>query len=354
MNEKQKIKVLVVDDSLSVLDLLTYILHSDPQIEVIGTALTGKRALKFLEENNKPDIITMDMAMPEMNGLETTRIIMESDPIPIIIVSASWSPSEVDDTYRALEAGAVSVMAKPRGIGHPDHIRMAMELINAVKTMSAVKLVKRWSKQKKEKPEPAREIPWKEQIKTEIKVIAIGASTGGPPVIHTILSKLPKNLPVPMLIVQHIARGFLPGLKDWLMKATGYPVHVATNGEKLVPGICFIAPNDFQMEVTANDTIQLGNCDPGSILCPSVSSLFQSVAEIYGEHAMGILLTGMGKDGARELKVMRDKGAVTIAQDEASSVIYGMPGEAVKLGAAKYVMPPDQIVATIIKLIKTV
>jgi two-component system chemotaxis response regulator CheB len=349
MTESRKIRVLVVDDSPSVLDLLTYILHSDPQIEVIGTALTGKRALKFLE-SNRPDIITMDMDMPEMNGLEATRIIMESDPIPIIIVSASWSPSEVDDTYRALEAGAVSIMAKPRGIGHPDHNRMAIELISIVKTMSEVKLVRRWSKKREVKEEPFKEILSKEYIKHEIKIIAMGASTGGPPVIHTILSKLPKNLPVPMLIVQHIAKGFLEGFRDWLVKSTGYPVHIASNREKLIPGISFIAPNDFQMEVTADGTIHLNHCDPGSFLCPSVSCLFQSVSEIYGKNAMGILLTGMGKDGARELKVMRDKGAVTVAQDETSSVIYGMPGEAVKLGAAKYIMSPEQIVKMIIKL----
>ena len=352
MTEKQKIKVLVVDDSPSVLDLLTYILNSDPKIEVIGTALTGKRALKFLE-SNKPDVITMDMAMPEMDGLEATRIIMESDPIPIIIVSASWSPSEVSDTYRALEAGAVSIMAKPRGIGHPDHNWMAIELISAVKTMSEVKLVRRWSKKQKGKEEPVEEVPGKEYKKTEIKVIAMGASTGGPPVIHTILSRLPKNLPVPMLIVQHIARGFLEGFKDWLVKSTGYPIHVATNREKLIPGLCYIAPSDFQMEVTANGAIQLNNCDPASILCPSVSCLFQSVAESYGENAMGILLTGMGKDGARELKLMRDKGAITIAQDEISSIIYGMPGEAAKIGAAQYMLSPEQIVEIIIKLTKT-
>lgn len=348
MTEKKKIKVLIVDDSPSVLDLLTHILQSDPQIQVTGTALTGKRALRFLEIN-RPDIITMDMEMPEMNGLETTRIIMGSEPVPIIIVSASWSPSEVDDTYKALEAGALSIMAKPRGIGHPDHNRMAIELITEVKTMSEVKLVRRWSPQQMHKQEPEEKVVSRTKLKSEIKVIAIGASTGGPTVIHAILSKLPKNLPVPVLIVQHISGGFLPGMRDWLMKSTGYPVRIAASGDKLLPGMAFIAPNDFHMEVRADDTIRLVRCEPGSHLCPSVSCLFRSVAEVYGEQAMGILLTGMGKDGARELKAMRDAGAVTIAQDEASSVIYGMPGEAVKTGAAKYIMSPEQIASSIIR-----
>jgi two-component system chemotaxis response regulator CheB len=244
-------------------------------------------------------------------------------------------------------------MAKPRGIGHPDHNRMAIEMINAVKAMSEVKLVRRWSKKQKGKEEPVAEVPGSENKKSEIKVIAMGASTGGPPVIRTILSKLPKNLPVPILIVQHIAIGFLEGFKDWLVRSTGYPIHIATNREKLIPGLCFIAPNNFQMEVTVNGAIQLNSCDPESILCPSVSYLFRSVAESYGEKAIGILLTGMGKDGSRELKMMKEKGAVTIVQDEASSVIYGMPGEAVKIGAVKYMLSPEQIAETIIKLIKT-
>jgi len=350
MEADKKIKVLVVDDSPYVLDLLTYILNTDPQIEVIGTALTGKRALKFIEIN-QPDLITMDMDMPEMDGLETTRIIMETNPIPIIIVSASWSPSEVGDTYRALEAGAISIMEKPRGIGHPDHNRMALELISAVKTMSQVKLVRRWPKGGKENKEPVTGIPLPEDKHAEIRVIAIGASTGGPPVINMILAGLPPNLPVPIIIVQHIARGFLEGFRDWLAKTTGYPIHIAAHSDKILPGHCYLAPNGFQMGVTAAGSIELNTCDPLSVLCPSVSCLFQSVAENYGRNAIGVLLTGMGKDGARELKTMRDKGAMTIAQDEASSVIWGMPGEAVRLNGAAYIIEPPAMVPTIVKLL---
>jgi two-component system chemotaxis response regulator CheB len=349
MEPTQKIRVLVVDDSPSVLDLITYILNSDPQIEVIGTALTGTRALKFLE-SNKPDLITMDMAMPEMDGLETTRVIMETNPIPIIIVSASWSPSEVGDTYRALEAGAISIMEKPRGIGHPDHNSMALELIAAVKNMSQVKLVRRWPVKERENVEMTQAASATSYKKAEIKVIAIGASTGGPPVIHTILSGMPKDLSVPVLLVQHISRGFLDGFRDWLFKLTGFPVQIAKNNIKIIPGHCYIAPNDFHMGVTDAGTIELINSEPMPSLCPSVSYLFQSVANVYGRNAIGILLTGMGKDGANELRIMREKGAVTIAQDEASSVIYGMPGAAVSIGAAEYILNPEEIIATIIRL----
>ena len=215
-----KIKVLIIDDSRSVQDLLAYILNSDPQIEVIGTAENGILALKFLEKN-RPDVITMDMDMPEMDGLETTRIIMETNPIPIIVVTASWSPSEVRKTYRATEVGAVGIMNKPRGIGHPDYNRTALELISTVKAMSEVRLIKRWARtgriKEKQVPE-GREI---KQIKTDVRIVAIGTSTGGPPVIQNILSRLPKDLPVPILLVQHISKGFLKGFIDWLVISTG-------------------------------------------------------------------------------------------------------------------------------------
>jgi two-component system chemotaxis response regulator CheB len=230
---------------------------------------------------------------------------------------------------------------------------MALDLITAVKTLSQVKLVRRWPGQEKRK-EKLLAVTEPGYKKADIKVIAIGASAGGPSVIHTILSRLPKNLPVPILLVQHIARGFLEGFKDWLVKSTGFPVLIAENKGKIIPGYCYIAPNGFQMGVTAAGTIELSNSDPTTILCPSVSHLFQSVADIYGRNAVGVLLTGMGKDGARELKIMKDRGAVTIAQDEASSVIYGMPGSAVNLGAARYILPPEQIAETIIKLTKPV
>jgi two-component system chemotaxis response regulator CheB len=351
MDTTKKIKVLCVDDSPSVLDLLCYILNSDPQIEVIGTALTGKRALTFLE-NNKPDLICMDLQMPEMDGLEATRIIMETDPVPIIIVSASWSPSEVNDTMKALEAGAITILEKPRGIGHPEHNRMAIELITTVKNLWQVKLVTRRPRLRKSKEGPVLLHPDNKYEKGEIKLVVIGASTGGPPAIHTILSELPKNLNVPVLIVQHIADGFIEGFKKWLAKSTGQKVSVATNRERLLPGQFYLAPNNFQMGVTNSGIINLCDCDPASFICPSASYLFKSVAENYGKNAIGVLLTGMGTDGAVELKMMKDKGAVTIAQDEASSVIYGMPGEAHKIGAAKYDLPPAAIAQIIAQLLE--
>lgn len=347
MTEKKKIKVLLVDDSPTVLDLLKQILNADPRIEVIGKAYTGKKALEFIK-HKKPDVISMDMDMPEMDGLEATRVIMETDPIPIIIVSSSWSPSEVNNTYKAIDAGAVAILGKPRGIGHPDHNRMAIDLIRHVKAMSEVKLIKRMPKIRKEKTDlpPAK----LEQKGAEIKIIAIGGSTGAPQVFEKILTLLPKNLPVPVLIVQHIAKGFLDGFVSWLAKLTGQQVHIATDKEKPIPGHFYVAPNGLQMSITGSGSIDLSNSDPMNNLCPSVSWLFRSVADNYEKNAIGVLLTGMGKDGAYELKMMKDKGAITIVQDEESSVIFGMPGEAVKLGGAKYILPPNEIAGMIMQL----
>lgn len=353
MEPERKIKVLIVEDSPSVQDLLIYILTSDPEIEVIGTAYTGKRAIKFMERN-KPDIITMDMDMPEMNGMEATRIIMETKPVPIIIVTASWSPSDVKSTYKATEAGALDIMEKPRGIGHPDHNRMALELVQTVKLMSKVKVVKRWPETSRE-PERVKVSPSiikPEKIKADIKLVAIGASTGGPIAIQKILCLLPKNLPVPILVVQHIAKGFLKGLVEWLSETTGHNVHVAADNENPKQGNVYVAPNGFQMGVKTGGKLVLKKDGTENNLCPSVSYLFRSVAEVFRENAIGVLLTGMGKDGAYELKMMKDHGAVTIAQNKESSVINGMPGTAVKLGAAKYILSPEQIAGTIEQLVR--
>jgi len=214
--------------------------------------------------------------------------------------------------------------------------------------MSEVKLIKRMSKIRKEKTDlPPVKV---EHKRDDIKIIAIGGSTGAPQVFEKILTLLPKNLPVPVLIVQHIAKGFLDGFVNWLVKLTGQQVHVA--GErKTNSGTFYVAPNGLQMGINGSGNIDLSNSDPMNNLCPSVSWLFRSVADNYGKNAMGVLLTGMGKDGSYELKMMSDKGAITIAQDEKSSVIFGMPGEAVKLGGARYILPPEKIAEKIKQLV---
>jgi two-component system chemotaxis response regulator CheB len=336
----EMIRVLIVEDSPVVRELLTFILSSDPAIQVIATARDGVVAIRAVREM-RPDVVTMDIVMPNMDGFEATRIIMETTPTPIVIVSASWDPKEVAKTFQAMEAGALAAIAKPVGITHPNYEQHTKELIQVVKLMSEVKVIKRRPQEGKgvmiSGKSTAGMTPPKKQ---DLKAVAIGASTGGPPAIEAILSRLPKDFPIPLLIVQHIAAGFVHGFAEWLANSSGLPVKIAAQGEYLLPGQVYIAPDDLQMGVEKGGRIILSNSECESGLRPSVSWMFRSVGEVFGKNAIGVLLTGMGKDGAQELKRMKERGAVTIVQDSESSVVYGMPGEAVAINAHSYVLPP--------------
>jgi two-component system chemotaxis response regulator CheB len=253
-------------------------------------------------------------------------------------------------TFRAIKAGALAVVPPPQGLGHPEHATMAQELIQTVKLMAEVKVVRRWPRLQSRSSVPA---PRKADVagpSAPLQVVAIGASTGGPLVLQTILSGLPKDFPAPVLIVQHMASGFIHGFADWLTQSTGFPVHVAGADDHPLPGHAYVAPDGVHMQVGIGCRIVLRQDVPKNGLRPSVSCLLQSVAHFCGPHAVGVLLTGMGKDGAEELKLLRDAGAITIVQDKASAVVYGMPGEAIKLDAATYVLPPDKMAASLVQL----
>ncbi|HYC00982.1 MAG TPA: chemotaxis-specific protein-glutamate methyltransferase CheB [Candidatus Limnocylindrales bacterium] len=334
-----RVKVLVVEDSLVVRRLLVHLLDSDPEIQVIGTAATGREALEFLNHAS-PDVVLMDVEMPDMGGFEATRRIMEWKPLPIVICSGSGDPREASTTFRLMEAGAVAFVEKPPGTQHRDFESMVAHLLQTVKLMSEVKVVRRW-------PRPATPAPVARATRraksANVALIGIGASTGGPVVLQTILSMLPKDFAVPILVVQHIAAGFVRGLADWLNETTGVKVHVAAHGTEPVPGHVYLAPDDYHMTVDSpiRIVLQKGSTDRGPR--PSVACLFESLARTCGSKAVGVLLSGMGKDGARELKQMKDRGAMTIVQDRESSVVHGMPGEAIQLGAAVRVLPAEQV-----------
>jgi two-component system chemotaxis response regulator CheB len=337
------IKVLIVEDSQVIRDLLTFILSSDPAIRVIGTARDGEEAVRAVKEK-RPDVVTMDIIMPNMDGFEATRIIMEKTPTPIVIVSASRDPREVEKTFRAMEAGALAAISKPVGVAHPNYAQLTKELIKTVKLMSEVKVIKRRPQERKGGViSGASKAGMTAPATPGLKAVAIGASTGGPQAIQTILSRLPKDFPAPLLIVQHIAAGFVLGFADWLGNSSRLPVKIAAHGEYLLPGRVYIAPDDLQMGVDGGCRIILSSGEPENGLRPSVSWLFRSASEVFGKNAIGVLLTGMGKDGASELKRMKEKGAVTIVQNKESSIVYGMPGEAVAINAAAYVLSPAGI-----------
>ncbi len=339
----RKISVLVVDDSKVAQMLLVHILESDPEIRVVGAVSDGQAALEFLEEH-VPDVILMDIHMPGMDGFEATRRIMETQPVPIIVCTATTDPKEVATTFRVMEAGALACVEKPVGREHADFDQIAAHLRQTVKLMSEVKVVRRWARARlAPAPTPVARPVASSRAPAEIKVIGFGASTGGPQVLQEILASLPKAFPVPILIVQHIAHGFLPGLAEWLNQTTGFQIHVGAHGVWPLPGHVYLAPDDFHMGISVSGRILLTKEEPENGLRPAVSYLFRSLAEVCGPGAVGVLLTGMGKDGAAELKLMKDSGAVTIAQDRESSIVHGMPREAIEIGGATHVLAADKI-----------
>lgn len=337
------IKVLIVEDSPVIAEFLKGVLETDPDVTVVGIVAAGEQALDAVTRT-RPDVITMDFHLPGINGLDATRTIMEVQPTPIVIVSGSTAPDEITRTFRAVEAGALAVLPRPRGLDDPDYERSAQEFVTTVKLMSEVKVVKRWPpRAQRGAVSPHLRLPRVAATTTPVQVVALGASTGGPMVLETLLARLPPDFPAPLLIVQHIAPGFVLGFAEWLTQATGFPVRVAQPGEHALPGRAYVAPDGFQMGVGLGPRIVLKQDVPENELRPSVSYLFRSVAEVYGRKAVGVLLTGMGKDGAAELKLMKERGATTLVQDPETAVVAGMPAEAIRLEAATYVLSPDDI-----------
>lgn len=342
------IRVMVVDDSPVVLEQLQFVLNDDPDLRVIGTAHDGEEAVRVVAEK-KPDIVLMDINMPKMNGFEATRKIMQNTPVPIIIITSTRDPNEVAVSFEAMQVGALACLQKPPGIGHKDYEQTTRGLKKTVKLMAGIPVVRHWNT-----------MPRSDAVSIEVPsckpphsygVVAIGASTGGPPAIETILSLLPHNFPVPVLIVQHMSDGFTRGFVEWLNKSSKVPVIIPRDGEPLNPGFAYVAPEGFHMGMDNNRSIILSPAPPDGGLRPSVSYMFHSVHSVCGNRVIAVLLTGMGDDGADELLHLKNAGAVTFAQDEGSSVVFGMPGVAIKRGAALYVMPPEKIALTMTDLV---
>jgi two-component system chemotaxis response regulator CheB len=352
------IRVLVAEDSAVTRDYLVYLLGQDPALEVVGAARDGREALEQAERL-KPGVILMDVHMPKMDGYEATRLIMERVPTPIVMVSASSSRDEAVKAFEALKAGALTLVDKPRGPDHPDQAETIRKLIETVKLMAEVKVVRRWPRLRSQRSEekgleesavprtPASVTP----VTRKIRLVAIGASTGGPQAIAEILAGLPGDLGAPVLVVQHIAKGFIAGLAEWLSQGTRLAVKLAEPGESVRPGTVYLAPDGSQMGLTKDGRVRLTQEVAENGFLPSASYLFRSVAQAYGRSAIGVLLTGMGRDGADGLRWVRDAGGITIAQDEESSVIFGMPGEAIRMGAAEYVLSLERIVGAITSLV---
>jgi len=333
MNSR-KIRTLVVEDSAVTRLFLVHLLESDAQICVIGAVEDGQAAIDFVMQE-KPDVVLMDIHMPRMDGFEATRRIMETMPLPIIICSATLDTRDIGIAFKALEVGAIACVEKPLMREHVQFSAQALHLIETVKLMSEIRVVRRRPRTQR-LPLPVARINALETNAAAPTLIGMVASTGGPPVLQTILAGLPRDFPIPILVVQHITPGFLRGMATWLSETTGLPVHIATHG---------ITPHTMGQ-------ILLSQAPKEHHLRPAGSFLFRSLTKALGPHTLGVLLTGMGRDGAEELKAMRDSGAVTIAQDRESSVVHGMPGAAIALDGATYVLSPDKIAAALVEQVK--
>lgn len=345
------IRVLIAEDSPTYRELLVTILQSAPDLQVIGTARNGIEAVR-LAKRLKPDVITMDVYMPEMDGFEATRQIMTEIPCPVVIISASTAKDQRDLTFNALRAGALSVLEKPTLQDLPE---VYEALVTQVRLMSEIKVVRHWSKPtaslELELPATAKLPTLIQNGRSKIQLVAIASSTGGPGILAEILSKLPGDFPVPILIVQHITPGFGAGLADWLNQQTPLQVRLAHHADELKPGQVLIAPDGAHMVVNSMGLIAMTNAPSLHGLRPAADYLFHSVAQVYGATAIGIILTGMGSDGAAGLQAMRRAAAHTIAQDKETCIVFGMPAVAIELGAAEQVLPAKRIAAAIMALI---
>lgn len=348
------IDVLVVDDSPTARLLMREVLERDPQLRVVATAEDGDDALRQLAAHS-PDVITMDITMPGESGIETTRRIMCSAPVPIIIVSSHWHPTETAKTFEVLEAGALSIVEKPRP-GAADFERSSRALTELVHSLAEVRPVRRCSAGLSPASAAPAQVPRAivESVCTQqhpddtcCQLVAIAASTGGPQALKTILGALPADLNLPVAVVQHITPGFLEGLVRWLCGECALPVVIAQHGQRLAPGTVAFGPEGQHMRILPGGVVELTSEPPVHSVRPSGTVLLHSVAASYGPRAMGIVLSGMGRDGSEGLKALKDAGGLTIAQDKATSIVHGMPGEAIRLQAADHVLPPAAIARTI-------
>lgn len=343
------IKVLIVSHSPLTTQILNEIIQSDQELTVISSVKNGQEALFFLQKH-KPQVVMIDDHLPEMDGIETTHQIMQKTPVPIILVSQTFEQNDMEKSFKAFQAGALEIIAIPKKHDDPAYQTLAEQLLTSIHHAAILKLSTRRYFHKH--PTKTKASP---DIRTILKAnpifaVAIGSSQGGPKALNAIFSNLPPQFPVPIFVVQHIAPGFTKGLVDWLQQSSSIKIALAQDGEIAQPGTIYIAPANVHLEVQPQSKIHLSQDPPEEGLRPAVSRLFRSMAEVYGSHGMGIILSGMGRDGAAELLEMKNKGAVTIAQDRASSFIFGMPKEAINLDAAKFVLSLDQI-TTMLKLL---
>ncbi|MEK7850244.1 MAG: chemotaxis response regulator protein-glutamate methylesterase [Deltaproteobacteria bacterium] len=342
------IRVMIVDDSNFMRKAVSKLISSEPGFEVVGLISNGEEALRSIPVL-KPDVVTLDVEMEGMDGLTTLRRIMETNPTPVIMFSA-YTKRGADITLKSLQEGAVDFIEKPSGSLSIDLGAVRDELIKKIKVASTVR------HRRAIVPSSSGRIQGRELRlpNPERSVIAIGSSTGGVQALQAVIPKLPKSLPLPVLIVQHMPPMFTKSLAESLDSHSMIRVKEASVGDILAPGNAYIAPGGLHMTVrrgSGGAYIHLDKNPEGELLRPSVDVMFRSVAEVYGADTVGVILTGMGNDGTAGLKVLKTKGAKVIAQDEATCVVFGMPRMAVEAGVVDIVLPVHEIAYQIEKMV---
>jgi two-component system, chemotaxis family, protein-glutamate methylesterase/glutaminase len=338
------IRVLLVEDSRIALVILKRILDTSPEIEVVGEAHTGLEALTLIPKV-EPDVICTDLHMPQMDGLEFIFQVMELYPRPILVISVSVQEDDTKHVFELLEAGAVDIFPKPTAGLAADNELFKRELINKIKILSGVRVFRKKRKSlsqvKNLEADNFSAFAYKSYIKP--KIVVIGASTGGPQALKELFTQLPADFPVPVICVQHICFGFLQGLIDWLASHCRLTIQIAKVGDMPKPGKIYFPAEQLHLELDVWGRFIYSDSPPVAGHRPSVTVSFESVAKFYGNATVGILLSGMGRDGADGMQAIAQAGGLTIAQDEATSVVFGMPKEAINLGAAKQILPIQAI-----------
>lgn len=354
---EKKIRILLVDDSPIVIATLKKILSKSMSIEIVGTASNGKEGLEKIVTLN-PDMVCTDLMMPIMDGLEFTKQVMEKHPKPILVISSAVQKEDEGNIFSLLQAGAVDVFPKPRGSQTGDYDKIADELIKKIKVVSGVVVFSRKKsvdfsqpKQQEEVGNVTRVFPAAGSMQ-HFKILLIGASTGGPPALLEILSRLPAHFSLPIVCVQHISLGFSNELVNWLNNNVPLKVKTAKHGEKPTMGNIYFPSEDCHLGIDSSGKFVDLKSVPYKGHRPSVSVSFYSFLEYYKSNTLAVLLTGMGDDGADAMKAILDQGGYTIAQDEKSCVVFGMPRVAIEMGGAKEILPLQNIPARIKELSK--
>ena len=357
MSERGPIRVLLADDSATTRSYLAGLIAAAPGLTLVGEARDGEEAVRLVEALH-PDVVSMDIRMPRLDGLEATRQIMASRPTPTVVVSALVD-EDVDLSFKAMEAGALAVLRKPPAHRDPDYSTLQREFITTLKAMAGVTVVRRWQEPSAELKPVTGNLSQKYNISSDAEpvsqpeLIAIGASAGGPSALSGLLAGLPAGFITPVMIVQHMPDEFLVGLARWLGKHTPLRVCMAESGQALQPATVYLAAGGAHLTAARRGRLLIANKvvdKTNERYCPSIDVFFASVAEVCGKTGVGIILTGMGNDGAKGLLSIRKAGGRTFAQSEASCTVFGMPGVAIANGAVEQTLTPEQMAQALRRL----